>query len=236
MLGAWAFLVPVSVGAAAVYCLLPDPDRTRIRWLGAALAAVALVSAGFIMIHAGPWSVETFLFMIFAFLAIVAAGILVTHHNPVYAALAFVIVVLSTCGLFLLLAAPFLMAATVIVYAGAIVVTFLFLIMLAQQAGLSGADRRSREPFFATVAGFVLLGTLLYLLGPGLGTVSSDMRPADGGPAEFPSGLAGENVAPLGLMLFRDYLVPVELAGMLLLVATVGAIALAMRRRGGEIP
>ena len=73
--------------------------------------------------------------------------------------------VLSTCGLFLLQAAPFLMAATTIVYAGAIVVTFLFVIMLAQQGGLSDADQRSREPLLASIAGFVLLGALLYILG-----------------------------------------------------------------------
>ena len=77
------------------------------------------------------------------------------------AALSFALVVLSTCGLFLLLAAPFLMAATIIIYAGAIIVTFLFVIMLAQQAGLSDADQRSREPFLACVAGFVLLGAML---------------------------------------------------------------------------
>ena len=58
---------------------------------------------------------------------------LVTQQNPARAALSFALVVLSTCGLFLLLAAPFLMAATIVIYAGAIVVTFLFVIMLAQQ-------------------------------------------------------------------------------------------------------
>ena len=57
----------------------------------------------------------------------------------------FALVVLSSCGLFLLQAAPFLMAATIIVYAGAIVVTFLFVIMLAHQEGPSDADYRSRE-------------------------------------------------------------------------------------------
>src|SRR5262249_55315565 len=64
----------------------------------------------------------------------------------------------------LLQAAPFLAAATIIIYAGAIVVTFLFVIMLAQQAGFSSADQRSREPFLASVAGFVLLGALLCVL------------------------------------------------------------------------
>ena len=84
---------------------------------------------------------------------------MITQRNPVHAALCFALVVLSTCGLFLLQAAPFLMAATIIIYAGAIVVTFLFVIMLAQQAGLSNADQRSREPLLATLAGFVLLGS-----------------------------------------------------------------------------
>jgi NADH:ubiquinone oxidoreductase subunit 6 (subunit J) len=74
------------------------------------------------------------------------------------------LVVLSTCGLFLLQAAPFLMAATTIIYAGAIIVTFLFILMLAQQRGSSDADLRSREPFLAATAGFVLLGALLYVL------------------------------------------------------------------------
>jgi NADH:ubiquinone oxidoreductase subunit 6 (subunit J) len=82
----------------------------------------------------------------------------------VRAALSFALVVLSTCGLFLLQAAPFLMAATGIIYAGAIIVTFLFVIMLAQQAGLADADRRSREPFLSVVAGFVLLAGILCVL------------------------------------------------------------------------
>src|SRR5262249_14713659 len=76
----------------------------------------------------------------------------------------FAMVILSTCGLFLLQAAPFLMAATIIIYAGAIVVTFLFVIMLAQQSGLDNADYRSREPFLSCVAGFVLLAAILCVL------------------------------------------------------------------------
>ena len=90
--------------------------------------------------------------------------LLVTQRNPARAALSFALVVLSTCGLFLLLAAPFLTAATTIIYAGAIVVTFLFVLMLAQQAGPSDADLRSREPLLACLAGFFLLGALLYVL------------------------------------------------------------------------
>ena len=67
----------------------------------------------------------------------------------------------SVCGLFLLQSAPFLAAATVIVYAGAIVVTFVFVIMLAQQSGATVYDQRSRQPLLATVVAFLLLGALL---------------------------------------------------------------------------
>jgi NADH-quinone oxidoreductase subunit J len=107
---------------------------------------------------------ETILFYAFSGLAIIFGTLMITQRNPVHAALSFAMVVLSTCGLFLLQAAPFLTAATIIIYAGAIIVTFLFVIMLAQQEGQSSADQRSREPFLATVAGFVLLGSLLCVL------------------------------------------------------------------------
>ena len=104
------------------------------------------------------------LFYAFSGIAILGAGLMLAQHNPVRAALSFALVVLSTCGLFLLLSAPFLMAATIIIYAGAIIITFLFVIMLAQQIGMTSADQRSREPFLASLAGFVLLACLLVVL------------------------------------------------------------------------
>jgi NADH:ubiquinone oxidoreductase subunit 6 (subunit J) len=120
--------------------------------------------AGWWLIHFRQVSPEAVLFYAFSGFAVVSAGLMITLTNPVHAALSFAMVVLSTCGLFLLLAAPFLMAATIIVYAGAIIVTFLFVIMLAQQFGSSSADQRSREPFLASLAGFVLLAALLYVV------------------------------------------------------------------------
>src|SRR5678809_827752 len=93
--------------------------------------------------------------------AILFAGLMITGRNPARSALAFAMVVLSTCGLFLLLAAPFLTAATIIIYAGPIIVTFLFVSMLSQQEGPSNAALRTREPALAAAAGFVLLATFL---------------------------------------------------------------------------
>jgi NADH-quinone oxidoreductase subunit J len=330
-----AIALPVVLGLIAVYLLLPRP-RGYPPWWGASVAVLALVSAGFLLIRDGGRVVETVLFYLFSAIALVAAGLLVTQQNPVKAALSFALVVLSTCGLFLLQAAPFLMAATIIIYAGAIIVTFLFVIMLAQQTGLSDADARSREPFLSCVAGFVLLGAILFVLHSTYHTkalddllahteqalqqpsseaiqsalgdkkefferfyreakreaASSDpsrqlrsaltaleaewdrgddvkMKEAlnkvrDAGlqarnhrgslqpPSQLPlssysqrrepglnpdrqgtTALPAENVAYLGRSLFTDYLLAVELGGTLLLVATIGAIAIAARRAEG---
>jgi NADH:ubiquinone oxidoreductase subunit 6 (subunit J) len=159
----WHLWLPVVLGALAVYLLLPRP-RNYSRVSGGLCAAAAILSAGWLLVRTDVASTASLLFLAFSFIAIASGGMMLAQSNPVYAALSFALVVLSTCGLFLLQAAPFLMAATIIVYAGAIVVTFLFVIMLAQQAGRSDADHRSREPMLATIAGFVLLGALLYLL------------------------------------------------------------------------
>src|ERR1700733_11802676 len=147
----WFILLPTVLGFLAVYWLLPNVRRSRLTW-GAAAGGLALVLAGVLLMHGtGIW-VETLLFYSFATIAVLGGVLLITHHNPVYAALSFAMVVLSSCGLFLLNGGPFLTVATIVVYAGAIVVTFLFVIMLAQQSGIDNADLRSREPFLATVA------------------------------------------------------------------------------------
>src|SRR5207245_816037 len=124
----------------------------------------ALLLTGALIVRAAGVTPEVVLFYAFSGIAVLAGGLLVTQSNPARAALAFALVVLSTCGLFLLQSAAFLMAATTIIYAGAIIVTFLFVIMLARQTGNSDADARAREPLLSCVAGFVLLGAILFVL------------------------------------------------------------------------
>src|SRR5262249_28020480 len=134
----------------------------------------ALALVGALLVQYGQVWPETLSFYCFSALAVAGGALLVTQQSPARAALSFVLVVLATCGLFLLLAAPFLMAATIIVYAGAIVVTFLFVLMLAQPEGRSDADARSREPLLATLTGFVLLATLLYVIKSGSDSAEFD--------------------------------------------------------------
>ncbi len=326
-------LVPVALGFLGIYLLLPQVLPHTRRWQrawGAICAALALVFGWYTM-RQETVLIEQILFYSFAGIAVAAGILLIAHKNPVYAALSFALVVLSTCGLFLLQAAPFLMAAT-------IVVTFLFVIMLAQQAGATDADQRSREPFLASLAGFVVMAAILCVLHRNYDTRElddligqlrqvadaktpeqviavlgdPDKRPANqlthplvdalnkyfpgedavsnletnwlalrqslaferlqadsrlilmtapqrrvlhgslapsgalplsklgGTPpnaeqelkpdGSLPERLPAANVKGLGIALFTDYLLPVELAGVLLLVATIGAIAIAGRR------
>ena len=127
---------------------------------------IALLAA---TLHPATWEgdstlTETILFSLFSIFSIAAlasAVMMITNRNPVYAALWFALVTLSTCGLFLLQSAPFLAAATIIVYAGAIVVTFVFVMMLAQQSGATIYDQRSRQPLLATITAFILLGAVV---------------------------------------------------------------------------
>jgi NADH-quinone oxidoreductase subunit J len=223
--GIWSIMVTVVLGFATIYMLLPRPRSYPRAW--SLVAAIpALLLTGFLLLAGQGWSLESSLFYLFSFVAIVSGGLLIVLNNPLHGALSFALVVLSTCGLFLLQAAPFLMAATMIVYAGAIIVTFIFLIMLAQQAGGSDADQRSREPLLACVTGFALLGIILYVLLIDNSNDASDLLRRKAGLLALPA----DNVAALGKLLFTDYLLAVELGGTLLLVATIGAVAIAAKR------
>lgn len=101
------------------------------------------------------------LFGLFAAMAIAAAVLMLIQRHPVYSALYFALVVLSSAGMFVLGSAPFLAAALVIVYAGAIIVTFLFVVMLAQQSGAAVYDQRFWSPLPASIASAVLMGAVL---------------------------------------------------------------------------
>ena len=157
----------LAIGAAGVYFALPRLG-TGPRILGALVAAVG---AGLIMLTltlgAGAEGRPNLFFHIFALLALGSALRVITHPRPVYAALYFILTILSSAGLYLLLSAEFLTFALIIIYAGAILITYLFVIMLASQAptheqqeAVTGYDAASREPAIAVVVGFVLLGTV----------------------------------------------------------------------------
>jgi NADH-quinone oxidoreductase subunit J len=167
---------------------------------------------------------EQVLFFIVAAGALAGALGVVLLRNPFYSVLALVVHLVALAALFLLLQAAFLAAAQVVVYAGAVMVLYIFVV-----AYIGGQDEALRPddslissfgPLFAAAIAVELCFALI-----GTGLEALDTRGADVGPG---FGSPGE----IGSLLLRRFLVPFEAASYLLLVAAVGAVVLAQRRRG----
>ena len=151
-------ILATALGALGMWQLLPRAGA-RGKLLGAACLAVALGLWASRMPLLADW-VQSGLFFILAGVTIVAAVATVTMRNPVYCAVWFGMTLLGTAGLFLLAGAEFLAVATIVVYAGAILVTFLFVLMLAQTEGRAWYDRSAWEALVSSVAGIVIVGLL----------------------------------------------------------------------------
>ena len=156
-------------------------------------------------------------FGLIAFIVVGSALGLVLKRNPIHGALFLVVNLGSIAALYLTLGAEFLAAAQVIVYAGAIMVLFVFAIMvLIPGKEETGPDPRRRYRLFAIPVGAALLAELMLI------TARRGAVPRGGG---GPGG-----VEAIGRLLFTDYLFPFELTSVLLLAAMVGVLLLARRR------
>ncbi len=166
------YVLPALVtvlGSVGTWLLLPHghgATRPRLaHQIGYALTGIVVLLLAAMWVPPGDFLVSMF-FYVFGIVAVVGGVLTVTSRNPIYSALWFASVVLSTSGLFLEAGAQFLAAGTIIVYAGAIIVTFLFVIMLAQMEGKAVYDRMARSPRAATITSYMLLlGLLLALVG-----------------------------------------------------------------------
>ena len=166
-----------------------------------------------------------FLFIVFSLIAIVAGVGVVISRRPIYSALFLLLNFASLAALYILLQAQFLAAVQVIVYGGAIVVLFLFVVMLLGGGELNDIRDVNRpfmqrfgwQRFVAVALGALMLGGLAY------GLVSGQLNPAQGDVAAFGQG----SVQAIGAVLYTDYLLPFELASVLLLVGMIGAVVLA---------
>lgn len=284
-------LLGVGIGAA-----LPRKGRnfqTVGGLFAAAIGGLVMVTLGARAVHLGG-KLPNLYFYIFSIIALGAALRVITHPKPVYAALYFVLTIIASAGLFLILSAEFMAFALIIVYAGAILITYLFVIMLATQAPsgsdsdvLASYDTVSREPLAATVVGFVLLGVLTTLLFRG----SADLAPPPSNPPgqealadmprkvehllreagliqkgerlatdeeildsavnaatgeihvmgadgkarviareQWPASLDVDNIELLGFNLLRDHPGAIEIAGVILLMAMLGAVVLSRKQ------
>jgi len=167
---------------------------------------------------------ETVLFFAFAALAVLGAVSLIAMRQPIHSALSLIVVMVALAALYLLLGAEFIAAVQIIVYAGAIMVLFVFVIMLLN----AGEEERTQFSRAARYVG-VPLGILLTLQ---LAYVVAGAAPSQGfGIRGGPPAMPGDATRQLSKLLFRNFVFPFELTSVLILVAILGAIVLAKRER-----
>jgi len=163
---------------------------------------------------------EKVLFIVFAIIAVTSAVNVVVQRSPLYSALSLIGTLISLSALYIMLHAQFIAAMQVIVYAGAIIVLFVFVIMLLNEP--AGVPHLEKQKW-------------LRYLGPPLGAAMlieaySVLRHVPDWP--FPEGAAAQTTGTtlnVGLALFTDYLLPFEVTSVLILMAVVGAIVLGKR-------
>lgn len=186
-------------------------------------------------------------FYVMAAVTLVSAIGAVTMRSPVYCAIWFALTLLGTAGLFFFQGAQFLGVATIVVYAGAILVTFLFVLMLCNPEGHSLYDRISWEAGMSAATGALLVGLLSWTTSstvflekaPTPDPTNKSKKPApivlNVTPEQQAQNiLRPQHVERLGAELFSKHLIAVETAGTLLLVALVGAVAIVAHGRQAD--
>ncbi|MEM7682729.1 MAG: NADH-quinone oxidoreductase subunit J [Planctomycetota bacterium] len=258
------------LGAAALLLAMPRRGRPLVplgTLLGPFLAATTLGLLWLLLakdwLTTGDTGLEPLGFAyyyVFGGISLLAAGRVITHPKPVYSALWFILVVVSSAGLMITLSAEFMALAMLIIYGGAILVTYMFVIMLASQSApldsaeaLPDYDGSAREPVAAVAAGFLLLAVLLGVaFDPSIERNPDAAVPAAEVAALLPERTAqGEsswltstptdptsaeaaaqavevsNVERIGVDLFTGNPLAIELAGVILLMAMIGAVVIA---------
>ena len=165
---------------------------------------------------------ETVVFYVFAALTVFAAMRVITARNPVHAVLFLVLAFISSSGIWLLLEAEFLAITLVLVYVGAVMVLFLFVVMMLDINLVQLREGIWRWlPFGALLAGLMVFQMVWVLGSPDISAGKTAVKHA----ADY------SNTKELGRLIYTDYVYPFEIAAVLLLVAMVAAIALTLRRR-----
>ncbi|MGD9670066.1 MAG: NADH-quinone oxidoreductase subunit J [Hyphomicrobiaceae bacterium] len=172
-------------------------------------------------------SVTGFFFYVFSILAVISATLVITAKNPVHAVLYLILTFFNAAGLFVLLGAEFLAMLLVIVYVGAVAVLFLFVVMMLD---VDFAELRAgfiRNAPVGLIVGGIVLAELIALFG----VYGFDLGVGKQLAAAAPAGVT--NTKALGLLIYTKYAYFFQGAGLVLLVAMVGAIVLTLRHKEG---
>ena len=160
------------------------------------------------------------IFLYFAVVILVSAILTITRRNPVHSVMFMLLLFFHIAGVFVLLNAEFLAAVQLIVYAGAILILYLFVVMLLNVERESTAARANRFWPWMVAFGLLIAGEVIVLIARGTFPTET----------EQPMQHAGAGVKELGVLLYQKYMVPFEVASLILLVGLVGAVMLAKKQ------
>ncbi|MDT3696639.1 MAG: NADH-quinone oxidoreductase subunit J [Ignavibacterium sp.] len=168
-------------------------------------------------------NLEVFLFFVFGIIAAVTAVLMITRRNPVISALFLILNFAALAGLYITLNAQFIAVTQIIVYAGAIMILFLFVLMLLRTENQKKLfELNPKTKIFAMIIAFVVFVQLVYMIffASPSANVSKDVSKS----------VEAGTIESIGRELFTNYIVPFEAAGFLLLAATIGALVLAKKK------
>jgi NADH-quinone oxidoreductase subunit J len=172
---------------------------------------------------------ELFLFIVIGGITLISSFFVVFQRSPLYSALFLILTFLSMAGLYLVLGAEFVALIQVIVYAGAVMVLFLFVIMLLNldKERQEWMTKQIKQKFF----GFIVVAALVPIIGFGISTSLFYSKSQLGAQGTYSPQVAQQtsNTASIASLLFTDYILPFEITSVLLLVAMVGVVYLARR-------
>jgi len=162
----------------------------------------------------------TFFFYFLSGLTLLSGALVITRKNPVHSALALIFGLLTQAGLYLMLYAPFVAGVQIILYAGGIMVLFLFVIMLVNLERSQKEEQFNKQWLIGLLAAVALGGLfiIVYVKGKSLF------------PVGLPQPIESSNTQEIGVMLYGQYMFAFEIASLLLLVAIIGAVVMAKKR------
>jgi NADH-quinone oxidoreductase subunit J len=161
-----------------------------------------------------------FFFYMLAAIMVIGGVLVITRKNAVHSALALILTLLAQAALYLMLYAPFVAGVQIILYAGGIMVLFLFVIMLVSIERTEKERAFNKQWVVGLAAALALGGLLISVYAKGKAIFPNNPRP----------GIETQNTQAVGTLLYGQYMFPFEIASLLLLVAIIGAVVMAKKR------
>ena len=169
----------------------------------------------------------TLFFYLFASMAVISSMLVVSSKNPVYSVLWLIFTFCNAAGLFILIGAEFLAMMLVVIYVGAVAVLFLFVVMMLNVNFAALREASKKNLMAGSLVAFILFADLAAIIL--VGTKSINIESA----GRFAMSADVGNVYAIGKVLYTDFLLPFQIAGIILFVAMIACISLTLRHRGG---